>query len=433
MSAIAMYFRELGIEVFGYDRSPSDLTRKLEKVGISVTYEDDAQFISNDFNVNNRSDSIVVYTPAIPRDSHILSYFVRNDFEVIKRSDALSRITENSINLSVAGTHGKTTISSMLAHILIENEVPVTAFVGGIMTNYNSNVVVRGSEVTVTEADEYDKSFFKLKPNFAAISSTDADHLDVYGSAEDFTRNFQEFAEMVAERGVVIAHEEAQVNYDFTYGRGVNCDYQIRDVRTEGLTSVFEVRIPGNEYVHITLSIPGEHNAENALAAFALAHQYGLSSDGISKALFNYRGVKRRFEVHSNTPEASYIDDYAHHPSELRALIKSLRKHFPKRKISMVFQPHLYSRTRDFMKEFAEVLSGVDRLLLMPVYPARELPIVGADSENLFSLIKISDKRIMSADEVLNYASTHKPELLVTAGAGNIDQLVQPLKAIYQS
>jgi UDP-N-acetylmuramate--alanine ligase len=433
MSAIAMYYRELGIAVFGYDRTSTPLTRKMEELGISIAYEDDAQVIPSNFQVDKKHESLIIYTPAIPRDSNILSYFVNNGFEVIKRSDALSRITENSINLSVAGTHGKTTISSMLAHVLIDQNVPVTTFVGGLMTNYDSNVVSKGVEVTVTEADEYDKSFFKLKPNFAVISSTDADHLDVYATAADFVENFNAFAEMASERGVVIAHQDAKVKYDYCYGWGNNCDYQIKAVKTEGLNAHATLRIPGNQTVSFSMGIPGGHNIENATAAFAMAHQYGLPVDAIISSLATYRGVKRRFEVHCNTPHATYIDDYAHHPSELNALIKSLRTHFPKRKVSMVFQPHLYSRTRDFMSDFAEALSGVDQLYLMPVYPARELPIAGADSEDLFAQIKLSDKRMANADQVVQYIREEKPELLVTAGAGSIDKLVEPLKTLYCS
>jgi UDP-N-acetylmuramate--alanine ligase len=433
MSAIAMYYRELGIAVFGYDRTSTPLTRKMEKLGISIVYEDDAQFIPKQFNVEIKEESLIVYTPAIPRDSNILSYFVRNGFEVIKRSDALSRITENSINLSVAGTHGKTTISSMLSHVLIDQGVPVTSFVGGLMANYDSNIVSKGVEVTVTEADEYDKSFFKLKPNFAVISSTDPDHLDVYSTVDDFVQNFNAFAEMASERGVVIAHQDAKVKYDYCYGWGNNCDYQIKAVKVDGLNSHATLRIPRNETVCITIQIPGGHNVENATAAFAMAHQYGLSEEKIIDSLSTYRGVKRRFEVHCNRPNSTYIDDYAHHPSELSALIKSLRMHFPERKVSMVFQPHLFSRTRDFMTEFAEVLSGVDQLFLMPVYPARELPIAGAESEDLFAQIKLSDKHLSSVSQIVQYIREEKPELLVTAGAGSIDQLVEPLKAIYCS
>lgn len=433
MSAVAMYFQERGMKVYGYDRTPSALTRKMEGLGIPIVYEDRAQFIPEEFAPEESSRSLIIYTPAIPRDSHILTYFVNNNFEVIKRSDALSRITEHSINLSVAGTHGKTTISSMLSHILLDNAQPVTTFVGGIMTNYDSNVVIRGSKVTVTEADEYDKSFFKLNPDFAVISSTDADHLDVYATAEEFRNNFSAFAQMAAQKGVVIAHEDAEVKYDFSYGRGVNCDYQIRMSQVEGLKTRAEVRIPGNKSIELTIQIPGEHNLNNALGAFAMAHQYGLPPESIVQSLATFRGVKRRFEVHYNTEDSTYIDDYAHHPSELFALIKSLRTHFPKRKISMIFQPHLYSRTRDFMRDFAEVLAGVDQLILMPVYPARELPIAGADSENLFSQVVLSNKRMAEADEVVRFVREHKPELLVTAGAGNIDQLVEPIKTIYSS
>jgi len=436
MSALARYFRLQGKRVSGYDKTETPLTNALIDEGIPVSYVDDPKVIPKDV-------QLIIYTPAIPKDHLGLSYYRDHRYELMKRSEVLGLITADSLNVCVAGTHGKTTISTMIAHILRDSGTGSNAFLGGISVNYNTNFWSDKNNICVVEADEYDRSFLKLHPDIAVISSMDADHLDIYGTRQaveeafiDFSRKIKSGGTLVQKHGLSIpkpAEDIQQLSYHLT---DHNADVYTKNLRILAGHYVFDVEGKEGKIKDVQLNVGGWHNVENALAAISACRILGLSEKAIMPALYSYRGVKRRFEYHVQKESIVYIDDYAHHPRELEAMISSARQLFPDRKMVVVFQPHLYSRTRDFANEFAKVLDKADEVILLPVYPARELPIHGVSSEIILNKMAAKNKRILNKAEVLAWAAKIGREekiLLITAGAGDIDELVHPLETLLKT
>lgn len=421
MSALERYFKSLGKEVLGYDKTETELTTELISEGIKIHFEDNVALIPTELNLQN---TLVIYTPAVPKEHQELNHFKNNGFEVVKRSEVLGAITKHTYSIGVAGTHGKTTTSSILGHILKFADVKSTAFLGGICENYDSNIIANGSEITVAEADEFDRSFLKLLPKLAIITSVDADHLDIYGEREEVVKSFRDFANIVEEK--LFVRKGIEMPNALTYGVDEEADYKALNVRIEDGHYVFDVQTPTKLIEHVGILLPGRHNMENALAALAVADYMGIDANLIVEALAEFKGVKRRFnrlEVNGKI----YIDDYAHHPSELDAVIDSVRELYPNKKLLTVFQPHLFSRTRDFVDEFATSLAKVDELILMEIYPARELPIEGVTSDWLLSKIDLDAKQISNLDNTLDFIKTKDFDVLLTVGAGNIDTLVKPI------
>ncbi|MCH2223954.1 MAG: UDP-N-acetylmuramate--L-alanine ligase [Crocinitomicaceae bacterium] len=429
MSALARYFKRQGLPVAGYDKTPSPLTHALSLEGINVHFEDRASDVIGVYRSNE--DTLVVYTPAIPEEMGELSFFRNNGYVVLKRAQVLGLITRSSKALGVAGTHGKTTTSTMLAHIMNESELGCNAFLGGIATNFNSNFVSHESSPwTVIEADEFDRSFLQLTPFGTIITSTDADHLDIYGDTDVFLEGFKEYVKCIRKDGFSVSHidVELDISSSKTYAVGRKADYQGGNLRFQDARFMFDVTLPdGVVWEAVELGIPGIHNAENAIACIAMVLELGLTEDLIRKALKSFKGVKRRFEYHVRKEDVVYIDDYAHHPTEIKALIDSVKLLYPNQKIIGVFQPHLYSRTRDFFDGFVEQLSRLDELILLPIYPARELPIEGVTSEKLLDQIDLKAKTLLSGNEVLGYFEDGVNGVVLTIGAGDIDRIVRGL------
>lgn len=424
MSALARYFKQSGRKVAGYDRFRSPLCETLEEEGMKIHYEDDPELIPSKY---QPADTLVIYTPAIPDDNKELNHLQEQGYTLIKRAKVLGLIAQNHRCLAIAGTHGKTTTSTLLGHLFRQANHPVSAFLGGISTNYQSNFW--GSDDTdllVAEADEYDRSFLNLKPTAAAITSTDADHLDIYGEADSLKATFNEFADSVTE--FLLVNENSGINNGLKYGFGPQNSYYADEVRVEEHQYHFDFVHPKGRVKDIKMPLPGRHNIENAIAASALALRYGLSEEEIKAGLESFKGVKRRFEYHIQKPDLVYIDDYAHHPKEITALYQSARELYPDRKITAIFQPHLFSRTRDFMDEFAESLSAFDEVVLLELYPARERAIPGIHSTALLEKISIENKALLGRQEILTRFHENKPELILTIGAGDIDQLIGLLK-----
>lgn len=431
MSALARYYNSKGWSVAGYDKTPSPLTAALEKEGIAIHFEDWGPSIPADF--KEKDQTLVIYTPAIPKNMGELLFFQHQEAHLFKRAEVLGLITHLTKGLGVAGTHGKTTTSSMLAHIINESQVGCNAFLGGIATNFNSNLVLHPtSPYTVVEADEFDRSFLKLSPYCSIITSNDPDHLDIYGDANYFKEGFKEYARLIDKNGCLVQKEglnlasEASIR---TYAvESKTADFEAYNLRFENGVFAFDVRTPKGLWTNVELGIPGIHNAENALACIALLDFIGLEEKEIRHGLSTFLGVKRRFEYIVRRDDFIYIDDYAHHPTEINALISSVRLLYPNRKITGVFQPHLFSRTRDFFEGFAKQLSKLDEVILLPIYPAREEPIPGVTSNELLKLITTKNKHLMSSDEALNFLKNKKSDVILTIGAGDIDRLVEPLK-----
>jgi len=431
MSALARWFNANGYEVAGYDKTPTTLTSKLLEEGVLVHYEDSIELIPTNFIAK---DTLVIFTPAIPVEHKQLNYFQAKGFEVKKRSEILGLISNNMFSVAVAVTHGKTTTSSMIAHILNESGVDTTAFLGGIAVNFDSNLLLgKSSEsIAVIEADEYDRSFLQLNPNIEVITSADPDHLDIYGEYENMLSSFREFASKIKQDGKILISEKAQakleINEAQTYG-------SLASIHAEN------IRIRENcfvvDYINdrvaikdIQLNLPGQHNLENALAAITVALELGVDEKAIKTALESFKGIKRRFEYIINEPDFKFIDDYAHHPEEVTAFINTLRELYPGKFIQVIFQPHLFSRTQDFASEFAGSLAKADDVILMDIYPARELPIPGVTSEIIFQKIDNPNKQVLSREDILEKIQRTKADVLATIGAGNIDTLVPELKEL---
>ena len=423
MSAIARYYNARGFKVSGYDKTPSPLTEALEAEGIDVHYKDDISFVPG-----NVDETVVVYTPAIPKDMGELVYVMENGSKVIKRSQMLGEITRGQRCMAVAGTHGKTTTSTLVSHIFTSSGEGCSAFLGGISKNYDSNLLIGQNDVVVVEADEFDRSFLQLFPEIAVITSMDADHLDIYGDEAHIREAFKAFASQVS--GTVIAKHGLDITEADTEAaiRTYSFGTPEADFYAEPLEDGhFNLHYPGGVITDCVVGIPGWVNIENATGAAAIALTYGLDPQKVKEALASFSGVKRRFDLQVKKPGCVYIDDYAHHPEEISAALSSIRNTYPDMKLTVVFQPHLYTRTRDFAPEFAQALSKADKLILLNIYPAREEPIEGVTSEIIFKDVQCPQKVLIRREELMDYLADEKCELLVTLGAGDIDRFVTPI------
>ncbi|MEO6961149.1 MAG: UDP-N-acetylmuramate--L-alanine ligase [Puia sp.] len=430
MSALARYFRSQGKRVQGYDKTETTLTKQLVEEGIGVDYVDDPERLPKDV-------QLVVFTPAIPKDHRGLQYYRDHGYELLKRSDVLGLVTAGSLNVCVAGTHGKTTISTLIAHILRDSGFGCNAFLGGISANYNTNFWSNKRKVCVVEADEYDRSFLKLHPDIAVISSMDADHLDIYGTGAaveeafvEFSRKIKNGGTLISKMGLPLPQLEKNIRQTRYSLADPDADVHAENIRMANGNYVFDVA--GKDWVikEVKLNIGGWHNIENTLAAIAVSKNLGLRDEQILHAVERFKGVKRRFEYHVLHESVVYLDDYAHHPKELAALIGSAKELFPGRKCVIIFQPHLFSRTRDFADAFAASLDMADEVILLPLYPARELPMEGVSSATILDRMTIADKQILDKKQVLEKVNEIRGKeklLLITAGAGDIDTLVKPL------
>ncbi|MDB5199807.1 MAG: UDP-N-acetylmuramate--L-alanine ligase [Chitinophagaceae bacterium] len=449
MSALARYFSSKGVTVSGYDKTETNLSKQLEAEGIKIHYRDD-------INLLDRDAQLVVYTPAVPKEHREFTYYQKNNYTLLKRSDVLGKITEDSFNICVAGTHGKTTISAMIAHILRDSGYGCNAFLGGVAVNYNTNFwsqapaeVWESNEknVCVVEADEYDRSFLKLKPDVAIISAMDADHLDIYGTEEAMQNAFVEFAGKIKSNGLLLSKHGLKKDKELS--APIHLRYSLQndaaDVYASNITMshgsyLFDVMTADWTLDNVVLNMGGMHNVENVVAAISVAHHLKIEPAKIKSAVQNFKGVKRRFEYIIKTDKQIFIDDYAHHPEELKALITGAKTLFSGMKCTVVFQPHLFSRTKDFAAEFANILDMADEVILLPIYPAREVPIAGVTSELILNEMSMIKASIKTKEELLNYLQSSKNslstggedwgEIFITAGAGDIDTLIEPIKQI---
>ena len=437
MSALARYFNAAGKEVCGYDKTPTALTKALQQEGIRIHFDDSISqlpaFLSG--TVMN-PDALIIFTPAIPKNHTEYNHLIQCGYRMWKRSEVLGLITKDATTISVAGTHGKTTTSTMIAHILRSNKVDCTAFLGGISANYNSNLLLAekstDKEVVIVEADEFDRSFLTLYPDISVITSLDADHLDIYGNHEAMIESYTQFALQVKSGGTLICKsglklKDADIPM-LTYSIDGFSTYKAFNVRVENHNYIFDLETPDGTHRNLVLTWPGRHNVENATGAIAACHTFGIGMDGIQAAIETFSGVKRRFDYQLRSPKITYIDDYAHHPEELKATILSVKELYPDRKVLGIFQPHLYTRTRDFVDGFGSSLSFLDELILLDIYPARELPIPGVTSEMIADKVTIASKQLCTKGEVINLALQSDAPVVLTLGAGDIDELVPALR-----
>lgn len=427
MSAIARYFLQIGHQIYGYDHVKTAITEQLAAEGAIIHYDENVQKIPT-------AVDFVVYTPAISTQHSEYQYFKKNNIPIYKRSQVLGEIVNGHETYAVAGTHGKTTTTAMLTQLL-DPYRHLTAFIGGIAKNFDTNFIINNPfDTAVVEADEFDRSFLTLHPTHAIITSMDADHLDIYGDKKHLIESFQLFANQISEDGYLIIHEAVADLIEhprkLVYGFNPQCDFRIENVKTEGIGTTFTLCGMQKKYQQLALNIPGRHNVLNAAAACAVAMLAGLEEAQIAKQLADFKGVKRRFDFQTESGATIYIDDYAHHPEELRSIITAVKALYPTRELTVVFQPHLYTRTRDFAPQFAEVLAMADRIILLDIYPARELPIPGVTSQFLLDLIKTEHKLLLSKTELISYIQNQQPSLLLTLGAGDIDKLVPEIKKV---
>ncbi|WP_396169657.1 UDP-N-acetylmuramate--L-alanine ligase [Flavobacterium sp.] len=424
MSALARYFKAIGKNVCGYDKTETELTKELNESGIAIHFEDNLDLIPKDYLVEN---TLVIITPAVPKTHLQWNYFLKNNYEVKKRAEVLGIITKDTFCFAVAGTHGKTTTSSILGHILFESGVDVTAFVGGIVENYNSNLIGNGKTVTVVEADEFDRSFLHLHPDIACVTSMDADHLDIYGDKSSIEASFKEFANKVEDKTKLFITDELPL-------KGVTCtinaeaDYSAFNIRIVKSQYVFDVKTPTETLQNIEFGLPGKHNLMNALMALAMAKTFGLPTEDIASALRSFKGIKRRFSYQIKTDKLVYIDDYAHHPTEINAVHQAVRELYPNQKVLVIFQPHLFSRTKDFADDFAKSLSAFDEILLLDIYPARELPMEGITSNWLLGKIENNSKKLITKQLLIPIIIDSDATVIVTIGAGDIGEMVTTIK-----
>ena len=441
MSAIARYYNHAGYNVSGYDRTPSRLTANLENEGIKIHFSPCIGAIPADV-----EETLVIYTPAIPKDMEELVYVQEKGYRLIKRSRALGEIASTQKCLGVAGTHGKTTTSTLLAHLYTHSGEGCSAFLGGISKNYRTNLLLSRNPVLVAEADEFDRSFLQLFPDVAIITSTDADHLDIYGDVNTIREAFAEFAGQIKEEGALILKKGVTIDLSnvkakvYSYSFNEEADFCPRntelqqggyfrfDLAYPQFTTLKGKTVPAGVLEGCTVGIPGWVNVENGIAAAAAAMLGGVEPQKVKEGLAAFQGVERRFDIHINTPQIAYIDDYAHHPQELSSAITSIRNMFPGRRITAMFQPHLYTRTRDFAAEFAQSLSMLDELILLDIYPARELPIEGVTSEMIFKDVTVGNKVLLKKEEALEYLKGRDIDIMVTFGAGDIDRLIVPIE-----
>ena len=431
MSAIARYYKFKGYEVSGYDRTPSELTRQLEQEGIAIHYEDRPDLLPKD-----KEQSLIIYTPAIPKELQELSKARDEGYRLLKRSQVLGELTKGERTLAVAGTHGKTTTSSLIAHILESSGVGCNAFLGGISLNYGTNYLFNANSLVVVEADEFDRSFLQLHPQISVITAMDADHLDIYGNLENMQQAYRDYAAqveegIVAKIGLPLDQKDFKAHIYSYHLEDERADFHATNIRVqEDGHYVFDLVHPNGRIKDIRVGTLGRLNVENSVAAAAVCLLQGVEEKQIKEGIGTFKGVKRRLEEHLNSQKLTYIDDYAHHPAEIKAALSSIREMFPQRKLTAIFQPHLYSRTRDFAKEFAQALSLADQVVLLDIYPARELPIEGVSSELIFKDIDCKEKKLLNYEELLDWLQSQELEVVVSLGAGNIDRLVQPIKEL---
>ena len=428
MSALARYYKSMGYAIAGYDRTKSRLTFQLEKEGMAIHYEDRPELLPE-------SIGMVIYTPAVPHDLKEFEALRQRELPILKRSEALGKISKDHFTIAVSGTHGKTTTTAMIAHILNHSRLNTTAFIGGIAKNFDSNLLLGKPKdsILVVEADEFDRSFLQLHPDVSIIGSIDADHLDIYGDKEHLVESFNDFAKLTKRNVIVREGLEVEAWNKITYGFGDDCKYQIILGNSGSGYTMFYIKGEGQDKFKIIMPLAGIHNMLNATAAFIAARRIGVSRNAIAEALHTFMGVKRRFDVRINTEKYCYIDDYAHHPEEIRSCLQAIRDFYPNRRLTLVFQPHLYSRTRDFMDEFAEVLATADELILLDIYAAREEPIEGVSSQVLLDKIQMPDKKLVAKTQLIKLIDSEKPELLVTMGAGDIDRYVELFEELIKS
>lgn len=436
MSALAKYFAQGGYAVAGYDRNESGITLSLADVGCYVTYEDNTDLLPDLFrDVKNTGRVIVVYTPAIPAENRILSFYRNNNYTIYKRSEILGEISKHTDTLAVAGTHGKTTVSTMIAHLLKQSGVDCSAFLGGISKNYNSNLILGNSRYTVMEADEFDRSFHRLEPAMAVVTALDADHLEIYGDRENMIKAYNEFLAKTRQGGIIVVNSRIRNRIVvpegiscFTYSMDEKADYQAFNIKLNDEGWTFDLQIPDRIIKGIRFPFPGRINIENLTAAIAIASNCGVDDDEIRKGAVLFQGVRRRFDIRINKPGLTFIDDYAHHPEEIRACIRSVREYFSGRRITGIFQPHLFTRTRDHAQGFAEILDQIDEPILLPIYPAREKPIEGVTSALIFEKMKSPARKMLRKEDIPGKLDVNGIDVLLTIGAGDIDTLVKPIE-----
>lgn len=424
MSALARYFKNIGKQVSGYDKTPTALTKELMEHGITIHFEDRIDCIPDDFKVSN---TLVIVTPAVPKAHLQWNYFLEKGYQLKKRAEVLGIITKDTFCFAVAGTHGKTTTSAILGHILYECGVDVTAFIGGIVENYNSNLIGSGKTVTVVEADEFDRSFLHLHPNIACITSMDADHLDIYGTSDAIEASFVQFANKISDKSKLFVTNELPLE-GVTVAVSEDAVYKAFNVRITGGSYLFNIETPNGVLKDFSFSLPGRHNLMNALMAIAMAINFGTPTDAIAVALGSFIGVRRRFSYQVKNENLVYIDDYAHHPTEINAVHQAVRELYPGKKVLALFQPHLFSRTSDFADDFAKSLSNFDEVLLLDIYPARELPMEGITSDWLLEKIQNNNKKLIKKEDVIETILQSNATVIVTIGAGDIGELVEPIK-----
>lgn len=424
MSALARYFKNLGKNVAGYDRHPTPITKALEEMGVEIHFDDDVNQIPTGYDVES---TLVVITPAVPKNHTEWNYFIDNKFTIMKRAEVLGIITKDTFCFAVAGTHGKTTTSAILGHILYQSAVDVTAFVGGVVENYNSNLIGLGKTVTVVEADEFDRSFMQLHPDIACITSMDADHLDIYGDSAAIEATFCEFADKIIDKSnLFIADGLPLEGKTVAIDSPANC--KAFNVKIENGSYVFDVQIEDEILSGFEFALPGRHNLMNATMALSMAYKYGISRDDIASALKSFKGIQRRFSYQIQRDDLVFIDDYAHHPTEINAVHQAVRELFPNEEVLAIFQPHLFSRTKDFAADFAASLSQFDKVLLMDIYPARELPMPGITSQWLLEQMTNDSKKLVSKENLIEEMKAANCKVVITIGAGDIGEMVSTIK-----
>lgn len=424
MSALARYFHSIGKHVSGYDKTPTELTTELSNSGISIHFEDNINLIPATYYTEN---TLVITTPAVPTSHSEWNYFIERNYNVKKRAEVLGIITKDTFCFAVAGTHGKTTTSGILGHILFQAGEDVTAFLGGIVENYNSNLIGTGKTITVVEADEFDRSFLHLHPNIACITSMDADHLDIYGDASAIEASFREFSDKVSDKTHFFVPSTLDLK-GHTIAINGQADFKAFNIRIVNTAYVFDVQTPSEIISDVQFGLPGHHNLMNALMALSMAKSFGISADKIKSALASFKGIQRRFSYQIKSDKLVYIDDYAHHPTEINAVNQAVRELYPKQKVLAIFQPHLFSRTNDFVDDFATSLAQFDELILLDIYPAREVPMKGVTSSWLLSKIENQNKKLVAKSDLITEIQKSEATVIVTLGAGDIGALVSSIK-----
>jgi len=423
MSALARYFHVHNFYVCGYDKTETTITKSLEELGILIHYNDDIDLIPKQF--FDKNNTLIVYTPAIPKEHNELNYFINNKYHVNKRSKVLGEVTKNTYCFAVAGTHGKTTTSAILGHILKEVGIDATSFLGGISENYNSNLILGGDKISVVEADEFDRSFLQLSPNMACITSMDADHLDIYGGKQELEKSFIDFSNIVSDHLFV---RKGLPIEGITYGIEEGADYDVKNIVIKNGTYFFDVQTPSEIIKNIELNISGKHNVLNTVVALAMVNVYGVPLQTIAKALLTFKGVQRRFTYKIKMDDLVLIDDYAHHPTEINAVADAVKELYPQKKALAIFQPHLFSRTKDFADDFAESLGKFDELILLDIYPARETPMEGITSNWLLNKVNLDKKKTVSKELLIENILESKATVMVMIGAGDIGELVNTVR-----